>query len=46
MLIENTSSLFMLLGWSFVSVTFLIESAHEPAFLRLDASVVKQHMVT
>jgi hypothetical protein len=40
LLIENTSSSFMLLGWSSISATFFIESAHEPAFLRLDASAV------
>jgi len=46
LLTESTSSLFMLLGQSFFSVTFLIESAQQPAFLRQDAAVAKRHMVT
>ena len=36
----------MLLGLSFVSVTFPIESAQESTFLRQDVDVVKWHMVT
>ena len=36
----------MLLGLSFISVTFPIESAHKPTFLRQDVAVVKWHMVT
>jgi hypothetical protein len=43
LLTENTSFLFMLLGWSFIAVNFLIESAQECMFLRQDAAVVKWH---